>query len=96
MRLIACIIMVMIAVGTVWADDRKAGGDDFFSSTISDVFTKVNKYMSGEQDVLLSQSERINNEEKQSYDKDPLGRRVPTAVTQSGRLSTSDDPFRSQ
>lgn len=82
-------IFVIIVINTpIYAEGEKMGKDDFISNAISDVFDKVGKYTSGEKEIMSSKDEGMD--EDTGYDRDALGRKVPSSTLRSGRALSND------
>ena len=75
-KFILAILVVAIAAGAVYAEEKKLGKDDFVSSTISDVVDKVEKVTSGEEKIFMDEYDN-NGHEQIKPNEDPLGRKVP-------------------
>lgn len=57
MKISTLIIAMMVTLAAVCAAADDSKGQDFVSSTLSDVVDKVDKYTSGEKDILDSEND---------------------------------------
>jgi hypothetical protein len=74
-----------------FADDNKAKGDDFISSTVSSVFDKLNQYSSGEKHIFYTEEELEN--EDFGYGGYATGQKVPRKTVKTGPAAPVDEPL---
>ncbi len=83
MMILLAVLIVAVGYSALFAEGEKIGEGDFVSSTISDVFDKLNQYSSGKKHILYTEEEL--NKEDNIYDRDALGRKVQAVTIRSGK-----------
>ena len=85
-----CMLLMAVVIaatcGVSFADDV-SGDDNFFSSTLSSVVDKVNKYTSGEKGLLTPDDNDFRR--RSDYGQDGLGRKLSEPVIIKTRITPS-------
>ncbi|MDD5496561.1 MAG: hypothetical protein PHP46_05625 [Candidatus Omnitrophica bacterium] len=94
-RILLLVLIMMLAGVFSYAEEKKGAGDDFISSTVSDVFDKVNKYTSGQKDLFATPDEDTGagSGDAMGFTRDSLGRKVPRSTLKSGTASPVEEPL---
>jgi hypothetical protein len=76
-KIVLVLLILAAAAATVaYAEDAQLGKDDFFSQSVASVFDKLNKYATGEKQIISEDAKGINDNESyawQSRDMDDAG-----------------------
>jgi hypothetical protein len=76
-------IAVVVICFPAYAAEDKTGQDNFVSNAITDAFTKVNQYMTGQKEIVTDSDDAIGMKEGMEYGSDPLGNRIQRPVKSS-------------
>ena len=84
-------LIIMAAVVSAYADEAQQSGDNFISSTLSDILGKVNQYTSGEKHIMSEDAEGMNKDV--GYTEDALGRKTAIAGPNTGKEAALEEPI---
>ena len=90
-RMTLLLVVVTVACLPAFAVEDKAGQDNFVSNALSDAFTKVNQYMSGQKEIITDSEDAIGMKEDMGYGSDSLGMRVPKRDPRAARQVAERD-----
>ena len=75
-KIMVVLLILALASAFAYAEEAQLGRDDFFSQSVASVFDKLNKYATGEKQIISEDAKGINDNESyawQSRDMDDAG-----------------------
>jgi hypothetical protein len=86
-KILCAVFVVMVASVGYCAEEAKLGKDDFISTTVADVFNKVEEYTSGQKKIIDSNWKNAGDEKGQK--KEASGDEMTGITIRSGTTSPS-------